>query len=140
MIVFDLKCAQTHVFEAWFGSSEDYETQRARGLVSCPVCGDADIGKAVMAPAVPRKGNSIPDDAHAKKRLELLAAVQAKLEAEGEYVGRDFARRARAVHEGAEASEKPLYGETTLAEAKALLEDGVPVAPLPFRPRKTLDA
>ncbi|WP_156442886.1 DUF1178 family protein, partial [Sphingomonas sp. CCH9-H8] len=49
MIVFDLKCTRTHVFEAWFGSSADYEDQRARGLLTCPICGDADIAKAVMA-------------------------------------------------------------------------------------------
>ena len=60
MIVFDLKCTHAHVFEAWFGSSTDYEDQRARGLLSCPICGDPDIAKAVMAPNIPAKGNRAP--------------------------------------------------------------------------------
>lgn len=58
MIVFDLSCANGHVFEAWFGSTEDYDGQRKRGLVTCPICGASDVTKAVMAPNVAPKGNS----------------------------------------------------------------------------------
>ena len=57
MIVFDLRCGAGHVFEAWFGSTADYDAQQARRLIACPVCDDTAIGKAVMAPAVPAKGN-----------------------------------------------------------------------------------
>ncbi len=133
MIVFDLRCAGAHVFEAWFGSSDDYEGQRARRLIACPLCGDTDIGKAVMAPAVGAKGNSaagtsIATDAHA----ELLAA-QRKLEAASDYVGSAFAVTARALHDGSE-SPRSIYGEATIAEARALAADGIPVLPLPFRP------
>src|SRR3546814_4404675 len=61
MIVFDIRCSSAHVFEAWFGSTEDWEDQRRRKLVSCPVCGSGEVEKAVMAPAVAAKGNRRPD-------------------------------------------------------------------------------
>lgn len=141
MIVFDLRCAHAHVFEAWFGSSPAYEEQRARGLLSCPICGDADIGKAAMAPSVPAKGNARstpvaaadapPSPAAVKAALQTLARAQADALAKSEWVGRDFADRARAMHDGAEPS-APIHGQATRAEAKALVEDGVTVAPLPL--------
>ena len=90
MIVYDLKCGADHRWEGWFGSSADYDAQVARGLVSCPVCADARVEKAAMAPAVPAKGNS--------RRAADLAALRAKVESECEWVGRDFAARARAAH------------------------------------------
>ena len=150
MIVFDLRCANAHVFEAWFGSSDDYESQKARGLVGCPVCGDTDIGKAVMAPAVAPKGNQRPandapqpaaahDPEQVKAMLTALAEIQAKVEANCDYVGDRFADEARAIHLG-ESEARGIYGETTLAEAQALREEGIEVAPLPFRPRRTSDA
>lgn len=135
MIVFDLKCTRTHVFEAWFGSSADYEDQRARGLLSCPICGDADIAKAVMAPNIPAKGNrssaanaAAPDP---KALMAALAQVQAKMLEGSQWVGLSFADKARAMHAGEEAA-APIHGQTSMAEAKALIEDGVPVAPLPL--------
>jgi hypothetical protein len=143
MIVFDLKCADAHVFEAWFSSSEDYAAQQGRGLVSCPMCGSAQIDKAVMAPAVPTKGNrSVTDER--KARAEQLKALRAEVESSCDYVGADFAREARARFEAvtAEGAEAPrgLYGEASLAEAAGLVADGIPVAPLPFRPRRMADA
>lgn len=132
MIVFDLRCAAAgHVFEAWFGSSADYDDQRARGLVSCPICGGGDVGKAVMAPAVPAKGNSAPPPAAVKAMLRTLARAQAEMLAKSEYVGSRFADEARAIH-GGEAEARSIHGRATVAEAKALAEEGVPVAPLPF--------
>ena len=143
MIIFDLRCAPGgHVFEAWFGSSGDYEDQRARGLVACPLCGSAEIAKAPMAPAVGAKGNSSPaaDSARGlftsapeevKAMLAAAAAVQKTLLAGSESVGDRFAAEARAIHLG-EADPRPIHGETTRAEAESLLEDGVPIAPLPF--------
>jgi hypothetical protein len=147
MIVFDLRCARTHVFEAWFGSSADYESQRERGLVNCPICGDTEIAKAVMAPAVAPKGNqrseARPAAAHApeavKAMLAALAALQTKVEADCDYVGDRFADEARAIHVG-EAEARGIYGETTIEEALALHEEGIDVAPLPFRPKRTTDA
>lgn len=135
MIVFDLKCTRTHVFEAWFGSSSDYEDQRARGLLTCPICGDADITKAVMAPNIPAKGNRTPATAAAapdpKALMAALAQVQSKMLEGSKWVGLSFADKARAMHAG-EESVAPIHGQASIAEAKALIEDGVPVAPLPL--------
>ena len=132
MIVFDLRCGSEHVFEAWVGSSADYEAQRGRGLSECPLCGDAQISKAVMAPAVPAKGNQ------GAPHAQLLAA-QRRMEAESDYVGSDFAALARARH-GEDVPSRPIYGEATIAEARDLASDGIPVMPLPFRPLIRSDA
>ena len=149
MIVFDLKCSgQGHVFEAWFGSSMDYEDQRERGLIACPMCGDTSVGKAVMAPAVAPKGNSravarreegeaapvaanAPDPAKLHAMMEALHAAQAKALEGSTWVGRGFAEQARAMHYG-EQDRASIHGEVAPAEAKALIEEGVEVAPLPF--------
>ncbi len=152
MIVFDLKCAgQGHVFEAWFGSSADYEDQKARGLLACPLCGDGDVTKAVMAPAVGAKGNSravgvrekagreepaVPamsgvDEAKMKAMVEALATAQRKALEDSTWVGRGFAEQARAMHYG-EKDRASIHGEVAPAEAKALIAEGVEVAPLPF--------
>jgi hypothetical protein len=135
MIVFDLKCGVGHVFEAWFGSSRDYEDQRQRGLLSCPLCGDDEIGKAVMAPSVPAKGNSKndspPSPAAIKAALAAIAEAQRKALDGSTWVGRSFATKARAMHDG-DIANTPIHGEASAAEARALIEDGVPVAPLPF--------
>lgn len=141
MIVFDLRCAHAHVFEAWFGSGAAYEEQRERGLLSCPVCGDARIVKAAMAPNVPAKGNTrslvkaggddVPSPAAVKAALRTLAHAQAEVLSKSEWVGRKFADRARAMH-GGDETPAPIYGEATRAEAQALVADGVAIAPLPL--------
>jgi hypothetical protein len=147
MIVFDLKCAEGHVFEAWFANSGAFEDQRARALVACPFCGGTDIAKAVMAPNVAAKGNqrarsadaattpvvSTPpgDPAEVKRALAAMARLQAEALAKSEWVGRDFDRQARAMDDG-EIDRKTIHGEVTPDEAKALIEDGVGVMPLPF--------
>lgn len=135
MIVFDLRCGAAHVFEAWFGSSDDYESQRERRLIACPLCNDTTIDKAVMAPAVGAKGNR---GAISDPRAEILAA-QRRLEAQSDYVGSNFATTARALHAGEEPP-RSIYGETTIAEARALADDGIPVLPLPFTPLIRSDA
>ncbi|MCT8002414.1 DUF1178 family protein [Sphingomonas sanguinis] len=134
MIVFDLRCAQGHVFEAWFASSAAYADQREGGQVECPLCGDRNIEKAVMAPQIAAKGNSRPDTASPqaiRAALEQLAGQQARMLEKSTWVGTAFADQARAMHEG-EAPVAQIHGQASLAEAKALVEDGVPVAPLPF--------
>ena len=138
MIVFDLRCANDHVFEAWFGSSDAFEEQRGRGLLSCPICSDGDIGKAVMAPNIPAKGNrqsapaaDAPTPAVMKAAIRALAEAQARALEKSEWVGSAFADRARAMHLG-EADQAPIHGQATLGEARALAEEGVPIAPLPF--------
>ncbi|KEQ53652.1 DUF1178 family protein [Sphingobium chlorophenolicum] len=151
MIVFDLKCeSQGHVFEAWFGSSADYEDQKARGLLSCPLCGDGHVGKAVMAPAVAPKGNSRPEtmpqvassgdasiimgageEAKMRELVLALAKAQQKALEDSTWVGRGFAEQARAMHYG-EQDRVSIHGEVALSEARALIAEGVEVAPLPF--------
>ena len=145
MIVFDLRCAPAaHVFEAWFGSSTEYDDQQARGLVACPLCGSQDVGKAPMAPAVPTKSRARPDEpgggdgSHIaadpvaiKAMLAAAAAVQRALLANSESVGDRFADEARAIHLG-EADSRSIHGRATPAEAEALAEEGIEIASLPF--------
>jgi hypothetical protein len=143
VIVFDLRCAPVgHVFEAWFASSAAFEEQRGRGLVACPLCGSAEVAKAPMAPAVGAKGNASPAPAsgeslfggapaEVKSMLAAAAALQKALLAGSESVGPRFAAEARAIHLG-EADPRPIHGEASPAEAESLIEEGVPIAALPF--------
>lgn len=131
MIKFSLKCAQGHSFESWFQSGAAYDKLCAAGHVACPVCGTAKVEKALMAPAAQTKPAADPD------RTAKLQALRQQVEANADYVGDNFAQEARAMYLG-NIPDRPIYGEAKPAEAKALLEDGVPVLPLPFMPtRKT---
>lgn len=148
MIVFDLKCGEAHVFEAWFGSSIDYETQKERGLLACPLCGNAEIAKAVMAPAVPAKSNTRDEtrpvtvaggeDTRIKQMLGTLAEMQKSMIESSEYVGGRFAEEARAIHYG-ETDARGIYGETSADEAAQLRDEGIEAMPLlfPTRPGRT---
>ncbi|HEX2763099.1 MAG TPA: DUF1178 family protein [Allosphingosinicella sp.] len=138
MIIFDLKCApQGHVFEAWFGSSESYEDQRGRRLVSCPLCGATEVEKAPMAPSVGAKSNAVshtvfssaPDEV--KAMLAAAAVAQREMLAGSEGVGARFPDEARAIHLG-DAPARAIHGQATRAEAESLAAEGVPIAPLPF--------
>lgn len=146
MIVFDLRCSPNgHVFEAWFGSSDDYESQRKRGLVQCPLCGAEAVEKAVMAPRVGAKGNQAAtparppatqdivssDPAEVKTMLATMAALQKKMLESADYVGTRFADEARAIHLG-ETEARPIYGKATDAETRSLADEGIEVAALPF--------
>ncbi|MEG8018034.1 DUF1178 family protein [Sphingomonas sp. LR55] len=134
MIVFDLKCGGGHVFEAWFGSSSAYEDQRTASQVRCPLCDSADITKALMAPAIAAKGNRTPDsptpDA-VKAVMKLVAARQAEALKSSQWVGPAFAERARAMHLG-EEKQATIHGLASLADAKALVDDGIAITPLPL--------
>lgn len=129
MIVYDLACSRDHRFEAWFDSSADYEAQQARGLLSCPLCDCPQISKAAMAPAIA---------ARQAEATDRLAALKAHVEANFDDVGDRFAEVARARHEAGDP--RGAYGETSIAAALELAADGIPVAPLPFRPRRRTDA
>jgi hypothetical protein len=147
MIVFDLQCgAGGHRFEGWFRSSEDFEGQSARGLVSCPSCGSGDVAKAVMAPNVGRKGNQMPVPAkpadapaqamanapmppEAVAMLKAVAAMQAAAIKSSTWVGEKFADDARAMHYG-EKEPGAIHGRATIDEARNLVEEGIAVAPL----------
>ena len=129
MIIFDLKCApQGHVFEAWFGSNEDFEAQRGRGLVACPICGAAAVDKAPMAPRVGGSGSA---DADMKAMLSDMAKAQKQMLETSEHVGARFPDEARAIHLG-EAEARSIHGQASAADAESLREEGVPIAPLPF--------
>ena len=124
MIVFDLECRDGgERFEAWFHTSADYNAQASKGLVECPFCGSTNIGKAPMAPNVARKSSS--------DSFAAIAAAQAEMLKRSEWVGDRFAETARAMHRG-ELEPVPVHGQANLKDAKALVEEGVPIAPLPL--------
>ena len=136
MIRYALQCEHEHGFEAWFGSSSDYDDQAARGLVECPYCASRAVSKQIMAPAVrgAKKSATAPDPA-VMQTLMMQAAreVRAHVEQNFDYVGDAFAREARDIHEG-RSEKREIYGEATPAEVKKLKDDGVPCAPLPSLP------
>jgi len=142
LILFDLCCRSGHVFEGWFQSSAAFGQQLASGLVKCPLCDDPQVQKAVMAPAVGAKSNRQTDSSVRKDTLQQLAQWQSNIEANCDYVGQRFAEEARRRHADAvgDLSDRGLYGETSIKEAAALIEEGIPVAPLPFRSRRSADA
>ena len=133
MIVFDLLCARAHVFEGWFGSSEDYHDQSRRGLLACPLCESKVIGKAPMAPRVAATGEEGPtlSSAEAKKLLAEMAGLQRKLLEKSDFVGDRFPDEARAIHLG-ETEARAIHGRATPADAESLREEGIPVTALPF--------
>jgi hypothetical protein len=129
VIIFDLKCApQGHVFEAWFASSAAYDEQLGRGLVACPLCGSPDVAKAPMAPGIAAGSTG---SAEAKAALAAVAEAQKRLLAGSEGVGERFADEARAIHHG-EAERRVIHGLATREQAAGLIDEGVPVAPLPL--------
>jgi len=144
LIVFDLCCAAgDHRFEAWFASSDSFADQQARGLIACPVCGDADVRKAAMAPRVGSKSNQLgvvaapaapetasePGPEVVRRLLADIAAKQAEMLPRSRWVGRDFASAARAMHEG-RAAEDLIHGQASPDEAQALRDDGIAAMPL----------
>ena len=147
MIRFALKCDQEHSFESWFHSSAAFEALSAAGHVTCPACGSTQVDKTLMAPRVrpARSAAQTPADpptaapplAPVSDQERAIAQMKAKVEAESEYVGASFANEARAIHDG-DSPDRAIYGEAKPEEARQLIEDGVPVLPLPFTPtRKT---
>lgn len=129
MIVFDLHCLQSgDRFEAWFRSNADYERQLEQGLVHCPSCQSTQVAKAPMAPRVPRKGD---DEFGIGKVISKLATRQAEVLRNSKWVGDEFADTARAMHLG-DIAIAQVHGQATTEQAQALVEDGVPIAALPF--------
>ncbi|OYW98172.1 MAG: hypothetical protein B7Z12_20305 [Caulobacter vibrioides] len=140
MIKYALRCDRTHEFEGWFGSSTDYDDQAARGLVECPVCGSTGVSKQIMAPAVAgtkaqRSAEPSVDPKMREMMMTAMGEVRRHVEENFDYVGDAFAKEARAIHEG-KSEERGIYGEASPSEVKALVEDGVKVAPLPPGPPK----
>jgi hypothetical protein len=144
MIKYALACEQAHEFESWFPSSEAFETQRKRGFVTCPFCNSAKVEKQIMAPSVARTDKALtapapeaqPMAVLSQRERELRAALRALREhvmKNAENVGKDFVEEARKMHYG-ETEERSIFGEADLAEARALLEEGIDVLPLPIVP------
>ncbi|WP_264212760.1 DUF1178 family protein [Leisingera thetidis] len=164
MIQYSLKCADGHSFDSWFQSAAAFDKLAAAGMVSCAVCGGSRVEKAVMAPrvrpgrtavsavgepepqaAAPAVPAPVPAAVAAGRREpgmlsrpsgeveKAIAELRRKVEENSEYVGGRFVQEARAMHLG-EAPERAIHGEAKLEDARELIEDGVPVMPLPFRP------
>jgi hypothetical protein len=139
MIKYALACDQGHAFEGWFSASADFDDQKAAGQLECPVCGSAEVAKQIMAPAIAgTKAQTGGVDATPQTRammMEAMGRVRAHVEENFDYMGDSFAAEARAIHEG-RSEERGIYGEATPTEVRDLVQDGVPVAPLPPAPPK----
>jgi hypothetical protein len=157
MIHYNLRCAKGHAFESWFQSSSAYEAQEKRKLVNCPVCGSTKVERAIMAPRiVSKKGrdakpsDQLPAPAPAAEVIPpasptpLLMAQEVELRAKlrelrdhivktADNVGEKFPNEARKMHYG-DIEHRPIYGEASPDEAKALIDEGVEVMPLPALP------
>ena len=140
MIRYALRCDKGHAFDGWFRSAEGFDALRQAGQVGCAICGSHAVEKAPMAPAVPARDEAAarPLDAPGSAAEQALAELRKRIEAGSDYVGTEFAREARAMHEG-EMPSRPIHGEARLEEARKLIEDRVPVAPLPFRLRRKVN-
>ncbi len=144
MKVLDLQCSHGHLFEGWFASEDEFQGQLARALVECPMCGDTAIIKRLSAPrlnlgaAEPAPASAAPArPGHHAVMAPPEAALQAawmkavaQVMAQTEDVGARFAEEARRIHYG-EADERGIRGQATREETQALLEEGIPVLPLP---------
>ena len=150
MIHYQLQCSQNHGFDGWFASGASFDQQARRGLLECPVCGDIKVARALMAPAVPKKGRPFhtPQAAAEPQARQVAVAperlpdhiraqlqrMRAEVEKHCDYVGGNFAAEARRIHTG-ESEARGIYGETTPEEAEALADDGIEVARIPWVPR-----
>lgn len=148
MIHYQLRCREDHQFDGWFKDSAAFEQQAGRRLVSCPECGDTEVNRALMAPALGRKRATIDQGGTAQKAVPeekagaglpdqvraVLQRIRAEVERTSDYVGPAFAEEARRIHRG-EGEQRSIYGETTAEQAEALAEDGIEVARIPWVPR-----
>jgi hypothetical protein len=142
MIHYALKCSDGHEFESWFQSGSAFDALRQSGHVTCPTCGSSKVEKSLMAPSVrPARKDSAQNvekpglTAPSNDREAALAELRRHVEENSEYVGMNFSAEARRIHDG-DAPERAIYGEARLEDARSLIEDGVPVAPLPFIPQR----
>lgn len=144
MIKFTLKCNNDHQFESWFQSTNAYDKLKASGLVICTTCGTSEVEKAIMAPSVQASRSKSVISAKERplsrpggRTEQALAEWKKHIEDTSDYVGLNFATEARDMHDGLTPA-RAIHGEAKAEDAKKLIEDGVPVLPLPFTPgRKT---
>lgn len=146
MIRYSLRCAAEHSFDSWFQSAVAFDSLAAGGHVSCPVCGSTEVSKALMAPAVRPGRNAAAEKTSESGPLSVpgseveaaMLALRRQIEENSEYVGMNFATEARRIHAG-EAPERSIHGEARLDEARRMIEEGLPVAPLPFLPQRKVN-
>ncbi len=135
MVKYVLRCENTHSFEAWFPDSNAYEIQRENNLIICPFCQTSKVEKAIMAPNIrtskkaaqtqPQKEELLSDDF-----VKAMEGIKNQIRDNFDYVGRDFAEEARAIHNG-EKAQRLIYGESSNQEISELIDEGVPIAPIP---------
>ena len=162
MIHYALQCTQGHAFDGWFGSSDAFEAQRASGALTCPLCGTTEVERALMAPAVrtrapataaadetPSATDDVPatdtpattpppthaavTDSEHRQFVEAVRALRDAVVKNGTDVGTNFAEEARRIHYG-EAEPRGIYGKAEVDEARALVEEGIKILPLPALP------
>jgi hypothetical protein len=138
VIAYSLICQDGHEFEGWFANSGAYARQQEAGDLACPVCGDSHIRKAIMAPAVKTsvtkaKGRGVASSEEQQKLRQFATGFRKFVEANADYVGPKFPEEARKIHYG-ETEPRHIYGESTVGEAKELIEEGIEIAPLPPDP------
>ena len=162
MIKYQLICDKSHEFEGWFGNSATFESQQESGLLTCPVCGSADVRRALMAPNLaspktrktdlaeqqpsaqpepqpqaPQQASAALPPAAARKMQELMSemrALQTKIRQKCRDVGNDFAEEARKIHYG-EVEPEGIYGQATAEEREALDEEGIEIMDMPWLPK-----
>ena len=136
-----MACAKGHEFEGWFKDSAAYDLQESDGTLTCPMCGDAHVRKAIMAPSVKTsvtkaKGQTTPASspvADEKKLRQFVAGYRKFIQENADYVGPRFPEEARKIHYG-ETEERHIYGESSIAEARELIKEGIEIAPVPPDP------
>jgi hypothetical protein len=146
MIRYTLVCEQRHEFESWFASSDAYDKQAKRGLVSCPACGSAKVEKAIMAPRLSgtRKGKKRAAESPAAQPVAMLSPQEQELRTKlkelrehiiknADYVGQKFPEEARKMHYG-ETEHRSIYGEASLEAAKELHDEGIELHAIPTLP------
>jgi len=155
MIRYNLRCERDHAFESWFQSSIAYESQEKRKLVNCPICGSTKVERAIMAPQIVRskkRGNAAPAPVSTEANIDsttttstpLMLAQERELRTKlrelrdhivknADNVGERFPNEARKMHYG-DIEHRPIYGEASPDEARALIDEGVEVSPIPVLP------
>jgi hypothetical protein len=153
MIHYQLRCGAGHAFDGWFRDSAAFEQQTEAGYTTCPVCGAADVKRALMAPALGKKGRKPPAQIEASAvaaperpptpiaggelpdgMRAMLQKLRAEVEKKCDYVGSEFAAEARRIHSGA-SEKRGIYGEASPEDAERLADDGIDVAQIPWVPR-----
>jgi hypothetical protein len=131
VIVFNLRCENSHEFEGWFRDGAAFDVQAVEGKLVCPVCETRKVEKALMAPAVAgTKKREVSSPAELKRMRQFMTGLRKYVQEHAEYVGPRFPEEARKIHYG-ETEERHIYGEATIKEAHELIEEGVDVSPLP---------